>query len=326
MTVGQTNTQLLAAVLVGLGLAAAVVGILIRAQRRSETLAELLDLIGGEHDVQVEAVTESPAAPSVSKVTARLGDLLGRLDTRGALDRSLARAGLPLRPGEFLFLAGAAAAIAGLLAGLMSQTFYVGIPVALAFAWGSRLYLSRRANKRREALRAQLPDAFSLIASAVASGHTFLRAIQLLRDQIAEPLSGELDRVVAEVMLGSNLIDGLERMAMRSEIDELRWAVQAVRIQQTTGGQLAELLHTLADFMRTREEVHREVMVLSAEGRFSAWVLLSLPFVVAILMEASAPNYLHPFFRGWGFAWLGVCALLMGVGFLVIRRMIDIEV
>jgi tight adherence protein B len=323
---GLSATQVFSALLVGLGLAAAVVGVLVRAQRRSESLADLLDLVGGEYDVPVEAVTESPAAPSVSKVTARLGDLLGRLDSRGALERSLAQAGLPLRPGEFLFLAGVAATIAGLLSGLLTGSPFVAVPVFLAVAWGGRLYLFRRGHKRREQLRTQLPDAFSLIASAVASGHTFLRAIQLLREQIAEPLAGELERVVAEVMLGSNLIDGLERMALRSQIDELRWAVQAVRIQQTTGGQLSELLHTLADFMRTREEVHREVMVLSAEGRISAWVLLSLPFVVAILMEAQAPNYLRPFFRGWGFAWMGICAFLLGVGFLVIRRMIEIEV
>ena len=324
MTVGATGV--VAALSVGAGLSLVVVGTLLRSQRRSETLAELLELAGGEHDVPVEAVTESPAGPGVGSVTARLGDVLGRLDTRGSLERMLAKADLPLRSGEYLFLAGLATVVSGLLIGFLSGSVFAGVPTAVVVAVASRSYLLRRARKRQLALRAQLPDAFSLIASAVASGHTFLRAVQLLREQIAAPLSGEFDRVVAEVMLGSNLIDALERMALRTEIDELRWAVQAVRIQQSTGGHLGELLHTLADFMRAREDVGREVRVLSAEGRISAWVLMGLPVFVGLAMQVTAPHYLAPMFRGWGFFWLGLCVALLGVGYLVIRRLIDIEV
>lgn len=321
-----TASGAVAALLVGGGLALAVVGVLLRAQRRTETLAELLELAGGEHDVPVEAVTETPAGLTVGAVTARLGDVFGRLDTRGSVERLLANADVPLRPGEFLFLAGAGAVVAGLLTGLASGSVLGGVPMVAVVALAARFYLVRRARKRREALRAQLPDAFSLIASAVVSGHTFLRSIQLLREQIAAPLSVEFDRVVAEVVLGSNLNDALDRMALRTQIDELRWAVQAVRIQQTTGGHLGELLHTLADFMRAREEVGREVRVLSAEGRISAWVLMGLPVFVALAMQVTAPHYLAPMFRGWGFFWLGLCAALLGTGYLVIRRLIDIEV
>ena len=315
-----------AALFVGVGLAVAVVGVLLRAQRRSETLAELLDLVGGELDIPVEVVTESPESPSVSQVTARLGDLLGRLDKRGSLERALAKAEIPLRPGEYLFLAGLATVVLGALAGMMARSIFAAIGIAAIVSFAARAYVHRRAGKRREALKAQLPDAFSLIASSVASGHTFLRSIQLLRDQIAQPLGGEFDRVVAEVALGSNLIDALERFALRSEIDDLRWAVQAVRIQQNTGGQLAELLHTLAGFMRAREEVHREVLVLSAEGRFSGWVLMALPFFVTACLTVMAPSYLHPFFRGWGFVWLGFCGVLLTIGHISIRRLVRIEV
>ena len=323
---GINATGLFAALLVGTGLAVAVLGILLRAQRRSETLAELLSLVGGELDVPVEVVTETPEAPSVSQVTARLGDLLGRLDKRGSLERALTKAEIPLRPGEYLFLAGLATVVSGSLLGLLTSSIFAGIAVGVLAAYTSRVYVQRRARKRREALQAQLPDAFSLIASSVASGHTFLRSIQLLREQIAQPLSTEFDRVVAEVALGSNLVDALERFAVRSEIDDLRWAVQAVRIQQTTGGQLAELLHTLAGFMRAREEVHREVLVLSAEGRFSGWVLMALPFFVTACLLVMAPSYLRPFFRGWGFVWLGFCGALLSAGYVVIRQLVRIEV
>jgi tight adherence protein B len=324
--VGIGASGVLAALMVGVGLAALVVGVLLRARSRGESLAQLLALVGGDLDVPVEAVTESPAAPPVSKVTARLGDALGRLDTRGSLARIMARADIPLRPGEFLFLSGAATVIFGALGAVLSGSWLIGVIVAAVIAYGCRAYLMRRANKRKELLRSQLPDAFSLIASSVASGHTFLRSIQLLREQIASPLAGELDRTVAEVALGSNLIDALDRMAMRTEIEDLRWAVQAVRIQQTTGGMLAELLHTLADFMRAREEVHREVIVLTAEGRFSGWVLMALPFLAGIGLLFSAHGYLNPFFRGWGWFWLGLCVALLTAGYVTIRNLVQIEV
>ncbi|MGH9120809.1 MAG: type II secretion system F family protein, partial [Acidimicrobiales bacterium] len=105
-----------------------------------------------------------------------------------------------------------------------------------------------------------------------------------------------------------------------------RWAVQAVRVQQGTGGQLAEILHILADFMRSREEVRREVKVLSAEGRFSAYVLMALPFLVGLALEVEDPKYLHPFFQGWGIVVLAFCGALLAVGFFVIMRIVDIEV
>lgn len=320
------SMALAAAALVGLGLALTVVGVLTGIRRRGESLAELLDLVGGERDVPVEAVTETPAAPQLSRVTARLGDALDRLDKRGFLERALARAAIPLRPGEYLFLAGAAVLVSGLLAGALSANALVGAGVAAAVGIGARAYLTRRGRRRRDQMRAQLPDAFSLIASSVASGHTVLRSIQLLREEMDGPLAGELDRAVAEVALGSNLVDALDRMAVRVEIDDLRWAVQAVRIQQTTGGQLAEILRTLADLMRAREDVHREVRVLSAEGRFSAYVLMVLPFFVALCMEVVSPSYLRPLFRGWGLAWLALCAAMLAAGYVVIRRLVDVEV
>lgn len=318
--------HVVAAATVGAGLSLTVTGMLLRVQRRQRSLAELLDLAGGEAEVPVEVVTESPEAPSVSRLTARMGDLLGQLDTRGALTRALDRADLPLRAGEYLFLVAATVVGAGLLVGYVSGSWPAGIVASLVPIIVARSLPKHRARGRQDRLRAQLPDAFSLIASSVAGGHTFLRSIQLLGEQIPRPLSVELNIVTAEVMLGSHLIDALDSMARRSEIIELRWAVKAVRIQQSTGGQLAEILHTLADFMRAREEVHREVRVLTAEGRFSAWVLMALPVFVSGWLVVTDPGYLRPLVRGWGFFFLGLAVSMLVVGFVIIRRLVDVEV
>ena len=95
----------------------------------------------------------------------------------------------------------------------------------------------------------------------------------MMTEEAEPPMSEEFARVVYETRLGDPLVDALERMAKRLEIRDLDWVVQAIRVQQTVGGKLADLLHTLADFIRARDEVRREVAVLTAEGRISAYVL-----------------------------------------------------
>jgi tight adherence protein B len=115
-------------------------------------------------------------------------------------------------------------------------------------------------------------------------------------------------------------------MARRLDIKDLVWVVQAIRIQQQVGGKLADLLHTLADFIRAREDIRREVDVLTAEGRISAWVLTGLPVLIMVAVQISNPEYLQPFYQGWGLFVLGLTATSILVGFFIIRRMVQIEV
>ncbi len=111
--------------------------------------------------------------------------------------------------------------------------------------------------------------------------------------------------MVSETQLGDPLVDALERMAQRLDVRDVDWVVQAIRIQQTVGGKLADLLHTLADFIRAREEIRREIDVLTAEGRISAYVLGALPLFLGVFIQVTNPGYLDPMFQGWGWVWLG---------------------
>jgi len=104
------------------------------------------------------------------------------------------------------------------------------------------------------------------------------------------------------------------------------WVVQAIRIQQTVGGKLADLLHTLADFIRSREEIRREIDVLTAEGKVSAYVLGALPLFLAIFVQVSNPGYLDPMFSGWGPVWLFGAAASVVIGMVVIFRMIKVDI
>jgi len=187
---------------------------------------------------------------------------------------------------------------------------------------GGLAFLKRKVASRRKAFSAQLPDALSLIASSLSAGHTFLRAIQMMCEESEPPLAEEFGRVVSETRLGDSVVDALDRIATRLQLRDLQWVVQAIRIQQTVGGKLADLLHTLADFIRAREEVRREVMVLTAEGRISAWVLGALPLFLLLVIQVIDPGYMKPMYHGFGIPVLIVTGALIVAGFVVIQRMV----
>ena len=316
---------LLISVAVGLGLTAIVIGILLRARDREQSLADILDLPFGERDVPIESVTET-RGHLVEGTVGLAEKMIGQLDARGSLSSSLERARIPLKPGEYIVVAACSAVVSAAFFELLTRSFVLaaaGFVLAPLAALGFPKFKIRR---RRKAFEAQLPGALSLIASSIAAGHTFLRSIQMMCEESEAPLSEEFARVVYETRLGDPVVDALERMAVRLEIRDLVWVVQAIRIQQTVGGKLADLLHTLADFIRAREEVRREVDVLTAEGRISAWVLGALPVGLLLVMRVMNPGYTDPLLHGKGLLLLGAtfASIAMGVG--VIRRMVKIEV
>lgn len=318
------SAALLAALLVGGGLAAIVVGVLLRGDERTRELAAILELPYGERDVPIEAVTEKSSL--VEGTVGLAGRMVSSFDQRGRLSAALERAQIPVRPGEYVILTVCAAVVAGALFVAVTEKWVLG-GLGAALAVGGSYVLPRfRIARRRKAFEAQLPDALSLIAGSLSAGHTFLRSIQMMTEEAEAPLADEFRRVVAETQLGDPLVDALERMAERLEVKDLVWVVQAIRIQQTVGGKLADLLHTLADFIRAREEIRREVMVLTAEGRISAWILGALPLVLLIAVQTISPGYMKPMWEGWGLAVLAGTAVSVCVGVAVILRMVKIEV
>ena len=325
----QLNTQVeafVAAVLVGAGLALAVVAAIMRVRTKQRTLADILDDTMGTAAVPVEVVTESPERGELSALTVRMAGIFGRVDTTGALEKRLERADIPLRSGEYIVIVAAIAMMLAVVVGVLSKS-PIGSAIAILLVAGIAWYLpSRRAAKRIKMLQEQLPDALALMAASVEGGQTFQRAIDMYRRDAKPPLSSELDRVMAEVAVGSDLVVALENMAERSGVEDLKWAVEAVRIQQSTGGRLAPILHTLADFMRTRQEVRREVQTLSAEGRMSGYVLFAIPIFLVCALEMKDPGYLQPMLHGVGVIVLIGTAGLMGLGFLIVRKMVNIKV
>jgi tight adherence protein B len=148
----------------------------------------------------------------------------------------------------------------------------------------------------------------------------------MMCEESEPPLAEEFSRLVSETRLGDPVVDALDRMSQRLQIRDLDWVVQAIRIQQTVGGRLADVLHTLAEFIRARDEVRREVQVLSAEGRVSAYVLTGLAPLMFFAVQFMSPGYLKPLLQGWGLVVLAVTGAFMVLGSAIIFRMVKIEV
>lgn len=303
------------------GLALATGGMVSRARARDEELVSILRLPYGEEDVAVAQV----AADHGTVIEGTLGlanRAIERFGDRNTLGAQIERADLSLRPAELVVAVAALGVAAGLLVGASTGAWWMALPTLLVSPAVAAWFLAARASRRSRRFAAQLPDALGLVASSLTAGHTFLRSIQMLTDEFEDPLAAEFGRVVAEAQLGSSLVDALERMGQRLGLREVEWMVQAIRIQQQVGGQLADLLATLAELMRERADIRREIDVLTAEGRISAWVLGALPVALFVAVQLVNPGYLDPLFHGWGPAWLAATALSMFAGIGLILQMV----
>ena len=319
------NGAVVIALLVGAGVALLTVGFLVRVRERDDDLATILGLPFGERDVPVAAVTEGRNALAEGAITVA-GRMIGQIDARGSLGLLLERARIPLKPAEYVVAVASLGVVGAVVVGLMTSAVVLGLATLAGAVAVGALVPRVKVTRRRQAFEAQLPDALSLIASSLSAGHTFLRAIQMMTEEAEDPLAEEFSRVIHETQLGDPVVEALDRMAIRLEIEDLRWVVQAIRIQQTVGGRLADMLHTLADFIRSREEVRREVKVLTAEGRISAWVLGALPVALLFAIQVMNPGYAAPFYKGWGLLVLAGTAMSVVAGVAVILKMVKIEV
>jgi tight adherence protein B len=317
--------HVLIVLLVGGGLALTLVGLLQRGRDREVDLAAILELPYGERDVPVEAVTER-SLPGVVGATRLADRAVRRVDGDGALGAALATAHIPLRPGEYVLAAGAAVVVLGTGLAVVTANPFTGVLAGLLAVYVATIAPRVAASRRRRQVETQLPDALATIAASLEAGHTFLRAIQMYADEAMPPLAEELGQVVHETTLGDPVLESLERMADRLRIRDLDWVVQAIRIQQSTGGRLADVLHTLAEFMRAREDVRREVKVLTAEGRMSAAVLGAMPPLLFVAFQVLNPGYVDPLLRGWGLVVLAGAVTSTVVGVSLIVRMVKIEV
>ncbi|MGZ4132033.1 MAG: type II secretion system F family protein, partial [Actinomycetota bacterium] len=243
------------------------------------------------------------------------------------LDMELEAAGVSVRSGEFVVISVGAALAAGILGAALMRNALLGLAFAAVGAAAPTVLLRAALGRRENKLREQLPDVLTIMAASLRSGHSFLQSLDTVAKEIAQPAAAEFQRVVAEIRLGRPAEDALEALAVRVGSPDFKWAVLAVNIQREVGGNLAEILDNVADTLRERAMLRRQIQVLTSEGRLSAWVLTLLPIAIALYMGAVNPSYIGLLFTttiGW--VMVITALVLMGLGILWMRKIVNIDV
>ena len=266
-----------------------------------------------------------------SRFTERAIDLVGRVPKPKGFDQRLQlqldRAAWPIRSNEFLVLSVASGILGAMLLGSLARSTAVGVVGLILVSAVPVVIMRVRIERRRRRFVDQLPQTLQLLAGSLRAGYGLLQAIDTVVQESGEPTSSELSRVLTEARLGMPLDQALEGMAQRLDSEDFHWVVLAIGIQREVGGNLAELLTTVAETMRNRAALRRQVRVLSAEGRMSAWVVGLMPFFVAFALQVVNPGYVGELFEqfaGIVMFIMGVVLLLLGAFWL--SRIIKIEV
>lgn len=254
-----------------------------------------------------------------------LGDSIARRGRAGAVDQALDRAGVALRPGEFVVVA-ATTVVVGVTVGLVVAGTIGAILLGAAAAAAPRTVLRVLTDRRRRAFSDQLEGTLQTISGSLRAGYGLVQAINTVAAESPSPTSDEFDRVVVENRLGRSIEHSMAAMARRLENEDLGWVVEAIEIQHEVGGNLAEVLDTVTGTIRDRNQIRRQVKALSAEGRISAFILLALPFVIAAFIGMISPDYLSELTESTpGRIMLVVAAVLMVAGGAWIRKIIKVE-
>jgi tight adherence protein B len=242
------------------------------------------------------------------------------------VEQLLDQAKLPLRPAEFLVYAPVGALVAAVFAYLVFGPVLAVVVMIGLFA-SPFIILKRRSATRLKRFQSQLPDALNLLAGSMRAGFSFMQGLEAVAEEASEPIRGELQRAFTESRLGRPVEEALDDAARRMESRDLAWAVMAIRIQREVGGNLAELLDTVAETMTHRERLRREIKSLTAEGRMSAIVLSIFPPAFALMLFVLQPGYMNLLFQETiGIICVIGGAILSVVGWFWLSRIVKIEV
>jgi len=273
------------------------------------------------------------AAPASASLADQARDVAGKVlssnrDLEARIANRLEAADLSLRPAEWLLLHAGLAVGIGLAGGLLGRgnpiLLFLFLAVGVIGPWA---YLGRKRAARLKAFNTNLADTLQMLASSLSAGLSLAQSIDTVVREGAEPISSEFRRVIVESRLGVGLEDALEGVAKRMDSKDFAWVVMAVRIQREVGGNLAELLNTVAATLREREYLRRHVAALSAEGRLSAWILGGLPPAFLVYLTLARPSYVHPMYTTpLGLLMCVAMAVLLLVGIVWMSKAAKVEV
>jgi tight adherence protein B len=264
-----------------------------------------------------EQLSEIPAIDALLRRSSRVTDI----------QKMLAQGGMSIRAGNFLGLSALVGIAATFLAYALSkraEVAWVAMLIGFVLPYS---YASYRRNKRFEKFEELFPEAIDTLARAVRAGHAFTTALEMITDEVAEPVSGEFRQLYEEQKFGMPVRDALLNLTERVPLVDIKFFVTAVMLQRETGGNLAEILDNLSYVIRERFKIQRQVRVYTAQGRLTMALLMGMPPIIIVVMMVLNPSFIRPLFSDpIGHTLLVAGITLQTIGYFVIRKIIRIQV
>ncbi len=288
---------------------------------RSTLLRRLGSKTGAAKAVQLERPEERLS--NVRAVQAMLSRATG---VSGPLDRLVTQSGLKITVGT-LVIASILSALSGyVLVKWLTYYTYLGLAAAPLFGMIPYLIVRHARSKRLDLFEEQFPEAIALIARALRAGHAFPTGLQMVGDEVPAPVGVEFKLVYDQQSFGMPLSDALKGMAERVPVLDARFFVTAVLTQRETGGNLSEVLDNLANVIRERFKVKRQVRVVTAHGRMTGWILAALPPVLALILCFVSPQHMKTMITDpLGIKMLAIGGTMQAIGTLIIRKLVNIR-
>lgn len=278
----------------------------------------------------ISAERRRPGAPvqatGLTKLTnATLGVIDARIQPRsgGILSRrNLDAAGLKKQPADYLLVAGMITVFAG-VGGFMVGGMFAAVLLIVVTIVGLVMSMKLLTSHRQAKFDDQVPDTLRMLAGGMRAGHSLLRSLDAAAQESDAPMADELSRIVNETRIGRDLGESLIDVADRTKNEDFSWIAQAIEIHREVGGDLAEVIDHVGETIRDRNQIRRQVKALSAEGRMSAIVLLSLPVVLFISLQFINPVYAKTFSSTVpGYLMMAVSAVMLSLGAFWLSRLI----
>lgn len=285
---------------------------------------------------QIETLRQTDGLHADSESSQKKGDgalaeFIAKLSNSESLNSLIVSSGTKLRPIDVFGMVALLAALGLIIAIVISPKNLLGglllMAIPAIFASGPFIFLQQKANWRRKKFDDKFPEALGLMARSLQAGSGLTSAIGMAAGEVPEPCGTEFKKAFDEINFGIPFNDAISNMSNRVKSQDLNFFVTALLIQRETGGNLAELLNSLAHTIRDRQKLARKVRIISAEGRLSGNVLIAMPFLMVGLLTLINPKYIGLLFttpQGQTAVYFGLT--MMVIGALLIRRIVNIKV
>jgi tight adherence protein B len=296
-------------------------------RRESSERSTLLVRLGkAKRSGSVSAPSLERPAERLSNVRAVQAMLVRAQAVSGPLDRLVTQSGVKMTVGTLVMASGLAAFVGYGLVKWLTYSTYLGLAAAPLFGVLPYLFVRRARAKRLMLFEEQFPESIELIARALRAGHAFPTGLQMVADEIPDPVGAEFKLVYDRQNFGMSLNDALKGMAERVPILDAKFFATAVLTQRETGGNLSEVLDNLATVIRERFKVKRQVRVVTAHGRITGWILSAMPPALGLILCFVSPEHMKTMVTDpLGIQMLAVGGTMQVMGTLIIRKLVNIR-